>query len=105
MERGDSAYMVIIHVLHIGFISNLLLSITISRIPRRDGLEWCLETEETVPHNGHTSKNGSRRVQQKVVKGTDTFWEIIAWRRWYVSTEPNLRKFIIKASRRHVITL
>jgi hypothetical protein len=46
----------------------------------------------------------SKRAQHKVVKGTHTFWEIIAWRRRYVSTDPNLRKFVIKASPEYVVT-
>lgn len=36
----------------------------------------------------------------KVVKGTNTFRKVIPWRRRYVSTEPNLRKFVIQASPR-----
>jgi hypothetical protein len=58
MRREDNAYMVIIHVLHIGFISNRLLSIAVLGLPRIDGQEWCLESEGPAPHNGRTFKNG-----------------------------------------------
>jgi hypothetical protein len=47
----------------------------------------------------------SKRAQHKVVKGTHTFREIIAWRRRYVSTDPNLRKFVIEACPEHMVTL
>ena len=63
--------MIIIHVLHIAFISTRLLFITISGLPRRDGPEWCLETEGTVPHNGHTfkEKEGQQGCNTRLSRG------------------------------------
>ena len=60
--------------------------------PQIGGQVLCLGTEGTVLHNEHTSHENDDQngFMHDVTRGTDTFWKVIPWRRWYVSSHPDL---------------
>lgn len=38
-----------------------------------------------------------------VARGTNTFWEVIPWRRWYVPSYPDLRRLLQKAPDERIV--